>query len=77
MNELEIRNLLNEFIVGQQEAMAAFTVAISQIIGKDQLAENLRIQLITLPERGRANQVREALLRAAWESIRPPLPGGD
>jgi hypothetical protein len=64
---------LNDFLVGQQEAMAAFTVALAQVVGKERLAEQLRLQVTSFhyaPE----NRVRDALLNAAWAAIRPPGP---
>ena len=74
MNEFEIRDLLHQFLVGQQEALAAYTVALAQIVGKDRRAEQLRLQVIGQHDRETANPVRDALLQAAWRAIRPPLP---
>jgi hypothetical protein len=74
LDEAAVSKLLREFAVGQQEAIACFTVAISRVIGRDRLAEELRLQLTSYETDRQANPVRDDLLRAAWESIRPPAP---
>ena len=73
MNELQMRNLLNEFVVGQQEAIAAITVAIGASVDRDKLAEHLRVQFTTCSRYAAANPVRDALIEAAWKAVRPPM----
>lgn len=73
MNDFELHELLDQLIIGQQEAFAALVVALGQVIDKDALAEQLRLQFIAPPfGGGRANPVRQALLEAAWKAVRQP-----
>jgi hypothetical protein len=74
MNEWQVKAVLDEFLVGQVEAMQAFTFALGRVVDRDRLAEELRLQMIATPDHGTANPVRHTLLHAAWQAVRHPAP---
>lgn len=76
MENNEVRRLLNDFVLGQQEAMAAFTFALARVIDREQFAEALRLQMLsfTVPARTDSEIWRDRLITAAWQAIRHPAP---
>jgi hypothetical protein len=65
----------NDLLLGHQAAMRAYTVALARIVGKDRLAEELRLQVISFTgDYSPGSKSRDALLEEAWRSIARPLP---
>lgn len=76
MEHNKVQKLLNDFMLGQQAAMAAYTVALARAIDRNRFAEELRLQKLsfTATSRSDSDRWRDELLDAAWQAIRHPVP---
>lgn len=70
----EMRQMLDDFLLGQKQAMARLSKAVAAATGSDALERHLRAEINALPSpyAESLHPSCEALLTAMWEAVRPP-----